>query len=76
MKFEEIIAAFNTPSQIKVNNLRQHNALLEKQIKANNRSISKLMNKVDKEQDVAANQLDRKCKDWRKILVNNTLKNT
>jgi hypothetical protein len=75
ISFDEIIASFNTPSQVKLNNLKQHNLILQKQIVSNNRTISKLAILADKEQDIIANKLDKKCKDWRKIIIKNSLKN-
>ncbi len=67
--YQEIIKAFDTPTQLKIDTLRKENIAHERAVLRNVKLINRLNQKLNKEQDVIANKLDRKNPDWRKILV-------
>ena len=73
MKRQEILDKFNTPSQIKIDNLRKHNRIMELQIKKNNKFINNLLDVADQEQNVIANKLDKTHPSWRTDLVKSLL---
>lgn len=71
MSREEILDFFANKSKytLEASILKKEKAAHEVAIKSIQKRLSKIGTQVEKDEDVAANQLDRICPDWRKILV-------
>lgn len=76
MTREEILARFNTPSQIKVDEIQSEikkTKLIIKQLEEKINKLHKKSNeywdKVNSEGNTAANKLDKDFPDWRMILI-------
>lgn len=69
MNIKEVSARFDTPSTVKMNQLRKENDMLSAALRKNNRQIEALIPAADKEQDAAANKLDKDFPGWRNVIV-------